>query len=128
MFIVSCCEQSLTLDSVMTTLDDLAGQACVACKGGVPPLKGDALNKYTGQLGNGWQVIQEHHLEKEYKFKDFRQALDFTNRIGELAEKENHHPDIYLAWGKVKVTLWTHKIDGLTESDFVMAAKIEKAK
>ncbi len=128
MFVVGCCNKTLTLDSVMTTLDDLAGQACVVCKGGVPPLKGAALNKYAGQLGNGWQVIQEHHLEKEYKFKDFRQGLDFTNRVGELAEKENHHPDIYLAWGKVKVTLWTHKIDGLTESDFVMAAKIEKTK
>jgi 4a-hydroxytetrahydrobiopterin dehydratase len=108
-------------------LDDLAGQACVACKGGVPPLKGEALKKLSGQLGNGWQVIQEHHLEKEYKFKDFREALDFTNRVGEVAEQQNHHPDIYLAWGQVKVTLWTHKIDGLTESDFVMAAKIEKS-
>ena len=110
------------------TLDDLAGQACVSCKGGVPPLKGDALKKLADQLGNGWQVIQEHHLEKEFKFKNFREALDFTNRVGELAEQENHHPDIYLAWGKVKTTLWTHKIDGLTESDFVMAAKIEKLK
>jgi 4a-hydroxytetrahydrobiopterin dehydratase len=108
-------------------LDDLAGQVCVACKGGVPPLTGDALKKLSSQLGNGWQVIQEHHLEKEFKFKNFREALDFTNRVGELAEQQNHHPDIYLAWGQVKVTLWTHKIDGLTESDFVMAAKIEKA-
>ena len=107
-------------------LDDLAGQVCVACKGGVPPLKGDTLKKLSSELGNGWQVIQEHHLEKEFKFKDFRQALDFTNRVGELAEQQNHHPDIYLAWGKVKITLWTHKIDGLTESDFFMAAKIEK--
>jgi len=93
----------------------------------VPPLKGDALKKLAGQRGNEWKVVQEHHLEKEYKFKNFREALDFTNRVGEVAEKENHHPDIYLAWGKVKTTLWTHKIDGLTESDFVMAAKIEKA-
>jgi len=108
-------------------LEDLAGQVCVACKGGVPPLKGDALQKLATQLDNQWQVVQEHHLEKEFKFKDFRGALDFTNRVGELAEEQNHHPDIYLAWGKVKITLWTHKIDGLTESDFVMAAKIEKA-
>ncbi|HZO86535.1 MAG TPA: 4a-hydroxytetrahydrobiopterin dehydratase [Verrucomicrobiae bacterium] len=108
-------------------LEDLAGQVCVACKGGVPPLKGDALQKLATQLDNQWQVVQEHHLEKEFKFKDFRGALDFTNRVGALAEQQNHHPDIYLAWGKVKITLWTHKIDGLTESDFVMAAKIEKA-
>lgn len=108
-------------------VDELAGEACVACKGGVPPLKGEALKKLSEQLSNGWQVVKEHHLEKEFKFKDFREALAFTNRVGELAEQQNHHPDIYLAWGKVKITLWTHKIDGLTQSDFVMAAKIQKA-
>ena len=70
-------------------------------------------------------VVSEHLLEKEYKFKDFAQALAFTNRIGAVAEEQGHHPDIYLAWGKVGVKLWTHKIDGLTESDFFMAAKIE---
>ena len=79
-----------------------------------------------GPLGGGWQVVNEHHLEKEYKFKDFREALAFTNKIGELAEAQGHHPDIYLAWGKVKVTIWTHKIDGLTESDFVLAAKADR--
>jgi 4a-hydroxytetrahydrobiopterin dehydratase len=103
---------------------DLAQKECVPCKGGVPPLKGDELKKLTQQLGNGWQVVNEHHLEKDFKFKDFRAALDFTNRVGELAEQQNHHPDIYLAWGKVNLTLWTHKIDGLTESDFVFAAKV----
>ncbi len=78
------------------------------------------------KLGNRWQVVDEHHLEKEYKFKDFRQALDFTNKVGELAEAQGHHPDIYLAWGRVKLTVWTHKIDGLTESDFVFAAKADR--
>ena len=78
------------------------------------------------QLAGGWLVINQHHLEKEFKFPDFRQALAFTNRVGELAEQQNHHPDIYLAWGKVKLTLWTHKIDGLTESDFVFAAKVNQ--
>lgn len=105
---------------------DLAKKVCVPCKGGVPPLKGDALKKLTGELGGRWQVVREHHLEKEYKFKEFRDALDFTNRVGELAEAQNHHPDIYLAWGKVKLTLWTHKIDGLTESDFIWAAKADE--
>jgi pterin-4a-carbinolamine dehydratase len=71
-------------------------------------------------------VCDEHHLERDYKFADFRQALAFTNKVGELAEQQNHHPDIYLAWGKVKLTLWTHKIDGLTESDFIFAAKVDK--
>ena len=104
---------------------ELAEKECVPCKGGVPPLKGEALQRLQQQLGHGWTVVREHHLEKEYTFTNFREALAFTNRVGELAESQNHHPDIYLAWGKVKITLWTHKIDGLTESDFVMAAKIE---
>lgn len=104
----------------------LAEKKCVPCKGGVPPLKGGELKRLHEELGGGWQVIDEHHLEKELRFKDFRQALDFTNRVGELAEAEQHHPDIHLAWGKVKVTIWTHKIDGLTESDFVFAAKVDQ--
>lgn len=106
-------------------MNELAEKECVPCKGGVPPLKGEPLQKLLAQLGGGWQVVNEHHLEKEYTFENFRDALAFTNRVGELAEKQNHHPDIHLAWGKVKITIWTHKIDGLTESDFVMAAKIE---
>jgi 4a-hydroxytetrahydrobiopterin dehydratase len=77
-------------------------------------------------LGNGWQIINEHHLEKEYIFADFRQALDFTVKVGEVAENQGHHPDIYLAWGKVKLTIWTHKIDGLTESDFILGAKVDR--
>jgi len=104
----------------------LAEKECVPCKGGVPPLKGNELGMLANELKPGWQVLSEHHLEKEYKFPDFRQALAFTNKVGELAEAQGHHPDIYLAWGKVKLTLWTHKIDGLTESDFVMAAKIDR--
>jgi 4a-hydroxytetrahydrobiopterin dehydratase len=107
-------------------MTDLAQKECVPCKGGVPPLKGDELNKLGRDLGGGWRTVNEHHLEREFKFKDFRAALDFTNQVGELAERQNHHPDIYLAWGKVKLTLWTHKIDGLTESDFVFAAKVNK--
>jgi 4a-hydroxytetrahydrobiopterin dehydratase len=71
-------------------------------------------------------VIDEHHLEKAYPFKDFREALAFTNRVGELAEEQSHHPDIHLAWGKVRLTIWTHKIDGLTESDFIFAAKADQ--
>jgi len=109
-------------------MNELASKECVPCKGGVPPLKGEAMNELHKKLGNGWQVVSEHHLEKEFSFKNFRDALAFTNKVGALAEKNNHHPDIYLAWGKVKITLWTHKIDGLTESDFVMAAKIEEMK
>jgi 4a-hydroxytetrahydrobiopterin dehydratase len=104
----------------------LAEKECVPCKGGTPPLKGDELKRLAGQLGSDWHVIDGHHLEREYKFKNFREALDFTNRVGELAEKIQHHPDIYLAWGQVKLTLWTHKINGLSESDFVFAAKVNE--
>ncbi len=94
--------------------------------GGVPPLAGDDLARLARQLDAGWRVVKEHHLEREFKFPDFRHALRFTNRVGELAEAQNHHPDICLAWGKVKLTLWTHKINGLTESDFIFAAKVDQ--
>jgi 4a-hydroxytetrahydrobiopterin dehydratase len=106
-------------------MKELAEKECIPCKGGTPPLKGEELHKLAGRLGHGWHVVDEHHLEKEFKFANFREALAFTNKVGELAERVNHHPDIYLAWGKVKLTLWTHKIDGLTESDFIFAAKVE---
>jgi len=107
-------------------MPDLALKECVACQAGVPPLTGDAVARLAGQLAAGWSVVNDHQLEREFKFPDFRRALAFTNQIGQLAESQNHHPDIYLAWGKVKLTLWTHKIDGLSESDFVFAAKVDQ--
>jgi 4a-hydroxytetrahydrobiopterin dehydratase len=106
--------------------NDLAKKECVPCKGGVPPLTGKSLQDLLAAVNSDWRLVGEHHLEKEYKFKDFQEALEFTNRIGDMAERQNHHPDIYLAWGKVKVTIWTHKIDGLTESDFIFAAKTDQ--
>ena len=107
-------------------MSELAQKTCIPCRGGVLPLKGEELVALQEKLGNGWQIINEHHLEKEYIFADFRQALDFTVKVGEVAENQGHHPDIYLAWGKVKLTIWTHKIDGLTESDFILAAKADQ--
>jgi 4a-hydroxytetrahydrobiopterin dehydratase len=109
-------------------MTELGSKECVSCKGAVSPLKGRALNELKRQLGADWKVVRGHHLEREFAFKNFREALAFTNQVGKLAEAQNHHPDIHLAWGKVKITLWTHKIDGLTESDFVMAAKIDAIK
>ena len=103
----------------------LADQTCVPCKGGVPPLKGAALDSLKAQLP-GWDVIEEHHLRKAFTFPDFQKALDFVNRAGAIAEEQGHHPDILLAWGKAEVTTYTHKINGLTESDFVLAAKIDR--
>ena len=98
-------------------MSELAQETCIPCRGGVPPLKGEELDALQEKLGYDWQIINEHHLEKEYIFADFRQALDFTVKVGEVAENQGHHPDIYLSWGKVKLTIWTHKIDGLTESE-----------
>ena len=107
-------------------MSELASKQCVPCRGGVPPVKGAALVALQQRLGGGWRVVDEHHLEKEYRFDDFRQALDYTIRVGEMAEEQDHHPDIVLTWGLVRVTIWTHKIDGLTESDFVFAAKADQ--
>ena len=107
-------------------MTDLAKKTCIPCRGGVPPLKGDQLEDLQDKLKNDWKIINEHHLEKEYSFKNFKEALDFTVKVGELAENQDHHPDIFLTWGKVKVTIWTHKIDGLTESDFIFAAKTDR--
>src|SRR4029077_11378055 len=110
----------------LPTMSSLANEKCIPCRGGVPALKGEELAALALELGGAWRVVDEHHLEKEFRFPDFAQALAFTNKVGAIAEEEGHHPDIYLAWGKVRVTIWTHKVDGLTRSDFVLAAKIER--
>ena len=106
-------------------MSELANRTCVPCRGGVPPLQGEAIEKLLSEL-NAWSVVSDHHLSKVYKFGDFREALEFVNRVGELAEEQGHHPDICFGWGRVEITIWTHKIDGLTESDFILAAKIDR--
>ncbi|HEX9581864.1 MAG TPA: 4a-hydroxytetrahydrobiopterin dehydratase [Gemmatimonadales bacterium] len=106
---------------------ELAAKSCVPCRGGVPPLQDDVIAFLLQQLGGGWRAVGSHHLEKDYRFKDFAEALAFTNRVGAIAEEQGHHPDIYLAWGTVGLKIWTHKINGLTESDFVLAAKADQA-
>ena len=103
---------------------NLAERRCVPCQGGVPRLTPVEVAPLLAQL-DGWTVVENHHLQKRYNFKNFAQALGLVNRIGHIAEQENHHPDLYLAWGRVDVTIWTHKIDGLTESDFILAAKCD---
>ena len=103
----------------------LADKKCVPCRGDVLPLKGKELEAMHENVPQ-WTVEKEHHIHREFRFPDFKQALDFVNRVGALAEEEGHHPDILLSWGKAGVTLWTHKIDGLSESDFIMAAKIDR--
>lgn len=104
---------------------DLASRECIPCRGGEPPLRGEQLRALARQLDSRWTVVEEHHLERDFTFDDFRQALAFTNRVGELAESIGHHPEMYLTWGGCRVVIWTHKIDGLAEADFVFAAKVD---
>jgi 4a-hydroxytetrahydrobiopterin dehydratase len=105
---------------------ELAAMECVPCKGGVPALKGAELERLEGRLGGGWRVVDEHHLEKRYEFPDYRSTLAFVNGAAEIAESQGHHPNIAFTYGRADVTIWTHKIDGLTESDFVLAAKLDR--
>lgn len=105
---------------------ELTKKNCNPCRGGLPPLKGQELSEFYMQLKEGWELVNEHHLEKTYIFPDFKTAMQFTIKLGTLSEKEGHHPDIHLSYGKVKVISWTHKIDGLSESDFILAAKCDE--
>ncbi len=105
-------------------MNQLARKSCIPCRGGVPPLSAPQIAELHPEVPD-WEVVNDHHLSRSFSFPDFRQALAFVDRVGELAETENHHPDLYLSWGRVRIEIWTHKIDGLTESDFILAAKID---
>lgn len=107
-------------------MSDLASKKCGPCEGGIPPLEKAEVNRLLSQL-RGWGVEKEHHLCKTFSFPNFVAALDFVNKVGAIAEEQGHHPDIYLAWGRVKVETWTHANNGLTENDFILAAKIDQA-
>jgi 4a-hydroxytetrahydrobiopterin dehydratase len=115
------------MDSNHTSSCELADRTCLPCRGGVPPLGPDEFGPLLANL-DGWQVVGKHHLQKSYEFPDFAQALAFVNRVGTVAEASGHHPDVYLGWGKVRLELWTHKIDGLSESDFIIAAKCDRVR
>ncbi len=103
----------------------LAEKKCVPCRGGTPPLPPERVAELSAEVA-GWRVLENKRIRKTFRTKNFATALELVNRIGAIAEAEGHHPDLTLAWGKVSVELWTHKIDGLTESDFIMAAKIDE--
>jgi 4a-hydroxytetrahydrobiopterin dehydratase len=100
-------------------------ERCLPCDGGVPSLKGEDLARRRGDLAEAWRIVDEHHLERDYRFRNFRSALAFTNVVGELAETLGHHPDISLGWGRVRLTIWTHKSGGLTDADFTLARQID---
>jgi 4a-hydroxytetrahydrobiopterin dehydratase len=106
-------------------MTDLADKTCVPCRGDVPPLEGAELETLARQVP-AWEVVDGHHLRREFRFPNFREALRFVNRVSDLAEEQNHHPDIFFGWGRAEIVVYTHKIDGLTESDFVFAAKAER--
>ena len=106
-------------------MSELASRQCEPCKGGVPPLTSREIEPLFAQLEPGWDVVDNHHLSKSCSFKDFAEALAFVNRVGAIAEEQGHHPDLYLAWGKVRMEIWTHKINGLQLADFVFAAKCD---
>ncbi len=112
----------------MTNPTSLANKKCIPCQGDVPPLPSQEVERLLAQLHSGWQVDEAGHLYKTYTFQDFMSALKFANEIALIAEQEAHHPDLTISWGACKVEIWTHKINGLTESDFILAAKIEAIK
>ncbi len=105
---------------------DLVKRTCAPCTGDATPLRGEAAASLHAQLDSQWTLVADHHLERIFSFPDFREALTFVNRVGEIAEQQGHHPNIQLTWGSVTVTIWTHAIDGLTENDFILAAKTDE--
>jgi len=106
-------------------MSELASKTCIPCRGGVPALKGDELKRLQSQVSS-WEVVNEHHLLRQFSFPDFARTLEFVNKVGAIAEEQGHHPNICFTWGKAEITIWTHKIDGLVESDFILAAKIDQ--
>jgi len=102
----------------------LSDKKCVACEGGTPPLEAEKVKEYMAELGGGWEVLGGK-IKKDFKFKDFKEAMAFVNKVAEIAENEGHHPDIHVFYDKVEIELWTHAVGGLSENDFIMAAKID---
>ena len=107
-------------------MSDLASRTCEPCRSGAIPLQGDEIHALLVHVDPGWEGINEHHLRREFRFKNFAEALAFANRVGALAEQQFHHPDIHIAWGRVVLEIWTHKVRGLLEADFIFAAKCDR--
>jgi len=104
---------------------ELKEKKCKPCEGGTPPLKSQEIQRYLNELKFDWEIVDNTKIRKSYTFNNFRQALDFANKVGEIAEEEQQHPDLHVYYGKVIIDLSTHAIGGLSENDFIMASKID---
>ncbi|MEM7828266.1 MAG: 4a-hydroxytetrahydrobiopterin dehydratase [Candidatus Aenigmatarchaeota archaeon] len=105
---------------------ELLKRKCIPCEGGVEPIRGATLKGYLSSLKGGWELVDERKIRKEFTFSDFKGAIRFVNRVADLAEDEGHHPDIFISYNRVRIELWTHSISGLSENDFIIAAKIDE--
>jgi 4a-hydroxytetrahydrobiopterin dehydratase len=105
---------------------DLSKKKCIPCEGGIPPLTRNQVAEYKKQIPDDWKITQNKKISKEYSFVNYKHTMDFVNKVANLAEKEGHHPVMHVHFGKVLIELWTHAINGLSENDFIMAAKIER--
>ena len=109
--------------------EDLSKKKCVPCEGNIPPFDFSEIHKYLKKV-DGWNIVEDKldgfHLIKEFKFNNFIESQKFVNKVGDISEKEGHHPDIWFGWGYAKIKIFTHSIKGLAESDFILAAKIDK--
>ncbi len=103
--------------------NDLSDQHCTPCKGGIPPMNAEEIQKHI-QCLPGWNVINNHHLEKTFRFKKYNQTMQFVNSVAQIAESENHHPEMHVSYGKVQIEIFTHAVGGLSQNDFILAAKI----
>lgn len=105
-------------------MENLSTKKCVPCQGGIPPLTEDEIKEYLPNI-QGWQVLENKKIHKQFTFESFSKAIDFTNKVAKIAEEEQHHPNISIDYNKVRIDIWTHKIDGLHENDFILASKID---
>jgi 4a-hydroxytetrahydrobiopterin dehydratase len=119
-------KKKATKTKAKKTTEKLSERKCVPCDGNVPPLEPDEIKDFLQEISKGWKAVKNHHIVKRYEFSDFAESWEFVNFIGEIAEEEGHHPDINFGWGYAEIKLFTHAIDGLSESDFILAAKIDE--
>jgi 4a-hydroxytetrahydrobiopterin dehydratase len=117
---------NLNIKIMNTGTTDLADKKCVPCEGGIPPLGEEEVKELEKQVSNDWKVVENKKLFREFSFVNYKHTMDFVNKVALLAEEEGHHPVMHVHFGRVDIELWTHAIDGLSENDFILAAKIDR--